>query len=162
MADHVNSSINRFGARILKYLEKCPDLKVLKFEFKPDAFDYPLFSDMEECIRRFKLKKLQEFHLIGVKFGDFDVKIFLVMIAENFPKLRRLCLTCEDIDTVLEDDKFEIFEKFASEKNIKIETYLVLDEERKCSCGHSFSPVWYFYNRLGPNYIFLFGPPTNL
>ena len=102
---------NPLNENIGKYLEKCSDLKVLKFEFKPEVnvdeckLDYPFLDDMERIIR-FRLKNLQEFHLIGVhidmfEFSDTNItsfKLFLDMIAENMPKLQRLCLTCEDDD----------------------------------------------------------------
>ena len=66
---------------IMKYLEKCPGLKVLKFEFKPPLRNQ-LFSIMEEPEGGMefegKLKNLQEFHLIGVvkEYTSLDFEFF--------------------------------------------------------------------------------------
>ena len=127
---------NPLNANIGKYLEKCTDLKVLKFEFTPQVIgaerilDHPFLGHMESIIR-FRLKNLQEFHLIGVLIlPDFemssldqgeevlDFKNFLDRIAENFPKLQRLCLTCEEYDQY---DWRETCQAFASRRNIKVE-----------------------------------------
>ena len=81
---------------LLRYLEKCPELKVLKFEFKPQVhedrdIDYPLLSgEFEESIRSLKLKNLQEIHWIGVDLQDSSG------LQENLPKLKRLCFICKD------------------------------------------------------------------
>ena len=126
---------------ILKYLEKCPELKILKFEFKPEVnqelkIDYPFLSNMEESIISFKLKNLQEFHLIGVdlRFSNFDGN-FLETIAENLPKLKRLCLICQDHKHV--NRWKERFEAFASGKNIKLEISSVIRYVGACTCAQS-------------------------
>ena len=79
---------------ILKYFDRCLNLKILfETEFKP----YPTISMMQENITSFKLKNLQEFHLIGFEI-DLDVPSFkrvLESLAENMPKVQRLCLTTE-------------------------------------------------------------------
>ena len=114
--------LNPLNENIPKYLEKCSDLKVLKFEFKPEwnedpEANYPSLDDMKEGIKRFKLKNLQEFHLIGVCITECDLDDFLETIAKNLPKLQRLFLTCceeDDLDS-------EMFQAFASGKNIKLE-----------------------------------------
>ena len=62
---------NPLNENIGKYLEKCSDLKVLKFEFTPEVneddwlLDFPVLDEML-VINSLKLKNLQEFHLIGV------------------------------------------------------------------------------------------------
>ena len=58
-------------------------------------------------------------------------KKFLETITENLPKLQRLCLTLQY--DVWELQWNNIFQKFASEKSIKIEISPVL----KCVCGHA-------------------------
>ena len=131
---------------IFKYLEKCSDLKVLKFEFKPEVnefneykTEYPPLYGIEEAIKSLKVKNLQEFHLIGVYIDMFEYsetnitsfKLFLDMIAENMPKLQRLCLTCEDNDP----NKWnEMCQEFASRKNIKLEISSVVKQVVEWSC----------------------------
>ena len=129
---------------ILKYLEKCYDLKVLKFEFKPELQNYnkykakypSLFAIWKDAIQSLKLKNLQEFHLIGVCIYMFDsnitsFKLFLDKIAENFPNLQRLCLTCEDDDP----NKWnEMCQAFASGKNIKLEISSVVRNTADWNC----------------------------
>ena len=92
---------------ILKYLEKCPDLKVVKFEFTPSEVDDECVDsldiyEMKEYISKFKLKNLQEFHLIGLDCEHQKplrlIKTFLKTIAENLPCLQRLCLSV-DLDS---------------------------------------------------------------
>ena len=145
---------------LLKYLENCPNLKVLKFEFKPLLVEeedegeychdeYPFLEDISEGIRKFKLKNLKELHLIGVDFPvDFGVnrKMFLETITENLPKLQRLCLTLQRTLKSWEPGWNDLFQKFASEKSIKIEISSVL----KCICGHApdcnpYTDSKYFY-----------------
>ena len=131
---------------ILKYLQNCPNLKVLKFEFKPqlriedgvevEVYEYPLFSDIQEGITSLKLKNLQELHLIGVDMRFFlhycdDFKIVFERIAENLPKLQRLCMTCQYVEW--EPGWNDIFQVYASEKNIMLEISSIL----KCKCGHA-------------------------
>ena len=123
-----------------KYLEECPDLKVLKFEFKPVIewkgedkclAEYPLLSSMEKGITCLKLKNLRELHLIGVDIFDFVFGKFLETITENLPKLQRLCMTCQYVEW--EPGWNDIFQVYASEKNIKLEISSIL----KCKCGHA-------------------------
>ena len=126
---------NPLNENIGKYLEKCSDLKVLKFEFTPEVneddwlLDFPMLDEML-VINSLKLKNLQEFYLNGVfiqggwNWGSkgtlqplLKFKKFLDTIAENFPKLQRLCLACEG-------DPYswsETFQAFASRRNIKVE-----------------------------------------
>ena len=139
---------------ILKYLENCPDLKVLKLEFKDWFDEYPVFSYMEEGITSFKLKNLQEFHLkgfdIGNYFDDSDFQDVLEKIAANLPKLQRLHLGFKDVEKFLDlhnqaPTRFEICQEFASEKNIKIETYTILNQRGKCCCGHN---LWFYFRPL--------------
>ena len=59
--------LNPVKENILKYLEKCQDLKVLKFEFKPEieggeygemcVAEYPFLSDMVRRHRKFQAQK---------------------------------------------------------------------------------------------------------
>ena len=139
---------------ILKYLGNCPDLKVLKLEFKDWFDEYPVFSYMEEGITSFKLKNLQEFHLkgfdIGNYFDDSDFQDVLEKIAENLPKLQRLHLGFKDVEKFLDlhnqaPTRFEICQEFASEKNIKIETYTILNQRGKCCCGND---LWFYFRPL--------------
>ena len=115
---------------LLKYLEKCTNLKVLKFEFKPkseeDWITCPCLSWISETISNFKLKNLQVF-ILGSLDLDLDKSAFkklLETIAENMPKLQLLCLTVEVEDTneFGEWDEYaKICQAFASGKNIKLE-----------------------------------------
>ena len=74
-----------------RYLEECPELKVLKFEFKPKVNENQLSSEeFEESMRSLKLKNLQEIHWIGVDLQDSSG------LQENLPKLKRLCFICQD------------------------------------------------------------------
>ena len=121
---------------ILKYIKKCPDMKVLKFEFKPQSEGdeygwYPNVEDMAEAFSSFELKNLQEIHLIGVDLDGRDKELLKkIKIDENFPKLQRLCLTCEDVDEWrIPND--EVCQAFASKRNIKLEISSVL----RCGCG---------------------------
>ena len=146
--------LDPLNENILNYLEKCSDLKVLKFEFKPELSDdndcittmYPSLYEMEEAIKSLKVKKLQEFHLIGVhqkcesvdmfEYSDTNItsfKLFLDMIAENMPKLQRLCLTCQDeVEDTYEWN--EMCQEFASRKNIKLEISSVVKQVGEWSC----------------------------
>ena len=125
---------------LLKYLEECPELKVLKFEFKPVIewkgedkclAEYPFLSSMEKGITCIKLKNLRELHLIGVDISDFVFGKFLETITENLPKLQRLCMTCQYVEW--EPGWNDIFQVYASEKNIMLEISSIL----KCKCGHA-------------------------
>ena len=128
---------------ILKYLKKCPDLKVLKFEFKPQSEvgdnygSYPIVQDIVEAFSSFELKNLQEFHLIGVD-GVEKEHLEKITIDENFPKLQRLCLTCEDVSDHWRVPKDEDCQAFASKRNIKLEISSVL----RCGCGVQPPPPW--------------------
>ena len=134
---------------LLRYLEKCPELKVLKFEFKPQVhedrdIDYPLLSgEFEESIRSLKLKNLQEFHLTGVDLQESRLNIrgeeiiFLEEIAENLPKLKRLCFTCQDIGYVDTLKNYKRFGAFVSGKNIMLEFSSVFRNVGPCSCTQS-------------------------
>ena len=53
------------------------------------------------------------------------------MIAENFPKLQRLCLTCEDDNP---NEWKEMCQAFASRKNIKLEISSVVRNMAEWSC----------------------------
>ena len=122
---------------IKTYIEKCPDLKILKFEFKPELSeehygDYPAVSDMANVLSSFRLKSLEEFHLIGIDICDCQnhkFKEFLegITISDNLPKLQRLCLTCQDVKNIWDED----CQTYASERNIQIEISSVF----KCGCG---------------------------
>ena len=142
--DPLNASsleISCLNENLLKYLEKCSDLKVLKFEFKPEVYgeyklDFITLYDLDEAIKSLKLNNLQEFHLVGVfmeeNFGpNITLESFLDMIAENMPKLQRLCLTCEDEDT---NEWNEMCQAFASRKNIKLEISSVVKNIAEWSC----------------------------
>ena len=134
---------------LLRYLEKCPELKVLKFEFKPQVhedrnIDYPLLSEeFEESIRSLKLKNLQEFHLIGVDLEESNLDprgeliIFLEEIAENLPKLKRLCFTCQDIRCVEDLKNNKRFGALVSGKNIMLEFSSVFRNAGPCNCAQS-------------------------
>ena len=139
---------------ILKYLGNCPDLKVLKLEFKDWFDEYPLFTYMEEGITSFKLKNLQEYHLNGFDFRNYfdgsDFQNVLEKIAENLPKLQRLYLGFKDVEKFLDLPQSDLHcQEFASEKNIKIETYTILNQRDQlvlnrrgkcCCCGFTFFP----------------------
>ena len=108
-----------------------------------------LLSDMEEGLRSFQggilgsfnLKNLQEFHLIGVDLLDSSLNIrgeeiiFLEEIAENLPKLKRLCFICQDIGHV--DENYKRIGAFVSAKNIMLEFSSVFRNVGPCSCAQS-------------------------
>ena len=121
---------------LLKYLEVCPKLKVLRFEFKPQSksdweelkhpLSLPFLSWIQETISNIKHKNLQEFHLNGLEL-DLHKQVFkklLETIAGNMPKLQFLCLTVQlsEPDVHGEWDEFDkICRGFVSEKNIRLE-----------------------------------------
>ena len=86
LAPKISAPINE---NLGRYLEECPELKVLKFEFKPKVNEDLLSDEFKESISSLKLKNLQEFHWIGVDFQDSSG-------LENLPKLKRLCFICQD------------------------------------------------------------------
>ena len=86
LAPKISAPINE---NLGRYLEECPELKVLKFEFKPKVNEDLLSDEFKESISSLKLKNLQEFHWIGVDFQDSSG-------LENLPKLKRLCFICKD------------------------------------------------------------------
>ena len=166
---------NPLNENIVKYLEKCPNLKILKFEFKPEvngtdlALDYPFLDDVH-VLSLLKLKNLQELHLIGVFLGtnfgglslnsldpeevflDFeellDFKDYLDTFAQNFPRLQRLCLTCEN------DQNYqnETFQAFASKRNINVEIAIVKTSFGCSKCAESWMPP------VAINEMKIFGP----
>ena len=127
-----NESVGLFETTILKYVEKCPNLKVIKFEWlqevdndRPPSLFFAFLSGITSHISSFKHNNLQEFHLMGFAI-DLDKPSFknlLETIAENLPNLQGLYLTAELSDDVVGpwDEYAEICQKFASEKNIKLE-----------------------------------------
>ena len=132
---------------IVKYFEKCPNLKVFKHEFRPflDLENEPFTPDISiwKKFDDLKHKNLQELHLIGVDItgflqdvtgSDFDEKEnALETIAKNFPNLQRLRLTCQYKYESRWWSAKTFFQKFASEKKIRLEISSVL----KCTCGHA-------------------------
>ena len=166
---------NPLNENIVKYLEKCPNLKILKFEFKPEvngtdlALDYPFLDDVH-VLSLLKLKNLRELHLIGVFLGtnfgglslnsldpeevflDFeellDFKDYLDTFAQNFPRLQRLCLTCEN------DQNYqnETFQAFASKRNINVEIAIVKTSFGCSKCAESWMPP------VAINEMKIFGP----
>ena len=139
---------------VSKYFERCSNLKVLKFEFNPYPADlnaeiliHPLLSWIEDSgITTFKLKNLEEFHLIGFRI-DMDkssFKEFLEKFVENSPKLQRLCLTAElGIDYEGQWDEYaKVCQAFASEQYIQLEIRGVSvpcnfdDGIKSICCGH--------------------------
>ena len=128
-----NESVGLFETTILKYVEKCPNLKVIKFEWlqdvdiedAPQSLFFACLSGITSHISSFKHKNLQEFHLMGfvIDLDKPSFKNLLETIAENLPNLQGLYLTAELSDDVVGpwDEYAEICQKFASEKNIKLE-----------------------------------------
>ena len=86
LAPKISAPINE---NLGRYLEECPELKVLKFEFKPKVNEDLLSDEFKESISSLKLKNLQEFHWIGVDFQDSSGLV-------KMPKLKRLCFICQD------------------------------------------------------------------
>ena len=135
--------INPLNRNLLKYLQKCSGLKILKFLFKPEiqidpevSIEYPFLSDMVRGIKMLNLKKLQELHLIGIDINPFEFKgreaKFLERIAENMPKLQRLCLTYQDNSShnYTMTDWNKIFTDFASRRNIELEITMMTNSIR--------------------------------
>ena len=135
-------------AELMKYLENCPNLKILKIEYEGAksfeekdnnhvdstayirsasfSVEYFIFEYLESnpcgtpCIFScMKFQNLEELHFIGFDFGQTPEKWLKMLntFHKNLPKLRRLCFMFQDPGSI----PFEIFQKFASEKNIKIE-----------------------------------------
>ena len=124
---------NDLSQNLLKYLEKCTNLKVVKFEFKPrtaefdDWLCHPFLSWIQETISSFKQKNLEELYLDGLNI-DLDKPTFkklLETIAENMPKLQFLCLTADVEDPSEHGAEWpeyaEICQEFAGRQNIKLE-----------------------------------------
>ena len=110
----------------LKYLHQCPNLKILKFEFKCGDFlcNAVRFSMISKVNNNFEHENLEELHLIGLGL-DLEKSAFkksLETIVGNFPKLQYLYLSFLYIRNSFYE-YCEICEKIASEKKIKIRTY---------------------------------------
>ena len=156
-----SSSDITLDENMIKYLEKQPNLKILRFEIKSNqavqeveeedegdnSYSYPALYLFQDAITSFKLNNLQEFHLIGFDFGleGHEFKKILETIAENLPKLQRLCLTSDENDWMF---YYDICEEFASEKNIKLETRALLTH-CKC-CG---KPSSKYLRTYGPSTV---------
>ena len=124
----------------MKYLENCPNLKILKIEFtetKHDRDDYYFDEDEPPYYREFEwlddevifarsFRNLEELHLNG--FGLPHPRVFrniFNMFEGRLPKLRRFYLKVDNAD-ILKDSPThpeydQILQKFASERNVKIE-----------------------------------------
>ena len=115
--------------KLMRYLEKCPNLKILKIEFTetkhyPDE-DYMFdggvtFRDLawldEKAILEFRFQNLEELHLNGFDLGPLlpdqafrsrfaaltpnELGNILNKCRANFPKLRRLCLKLDNIANI--------------------------------------------------------------
>ena len=118
---------------ILKYLEKCPNLKVLKLEFEPkigNEVTQILVHKYLSWITSFKLRKLEEFYFgYEIDLNDStDFKDFLEILAGNFPKMQRLCLnTTWNPNAHAHPQMVEyakICQAFASQKNTNLEIWL--------------------------------------
>ena len=123
---------------ILKYLEKCPNLKVLKLEFEPkigNEVTQILVHKYLSWITSFKLRKLEEFYFgYEIDLNDStDFKDFLEILAGNFPKMQRLCLntpkylapngTPANPHSLQMVEYAKICGEFASQNNINIEIW---------------------------------------
>ena len=130
---------------LMGYLEKCPNLKILKFEFTETKFDDDdddLYDDgisyrrlnwlAEEDIFEFRLQNLQELHVNGFCIPDVgqlqEFRNIFSMFQRNFPKLQRLGLKLSNMADSLDPtrthdavEREQIIQKFASERNVKIE-----------------------------------------
>ena len=121
---------------LVKYLKKCPNLKILKIEFEEeitassasDNYDVT-YCDLgwlryEGIFKRMKFQNLEELHFNGFDW-DLDPEEFTDIFhkfQKNLPKLRRLCFQLDNIENLDEEPEYdEIFQEFASEKNVKIE-----------------------------------------
>ena len=109
-----NESDGLFETTVLKYVEKCPILKVIKFEWMQDV-------DIEDLPQSLFFARLSGITSHISSFNSF--KYLLETIAENLPNLQGLYLTAELSDDVVGpwDEYAEICQKFASEKNIKLD-----------------------------------------
>ena len=123
--------------KFMKYLENCPNLKILKIEFtetKHDRDDYYFDEDEPPYYREFEwlddevifarsFRNLEELHLNG--FGLPHPRVFrniFNMFEGRLPKLRRFCLELDEIDKIGKYAAYDrILQKFASEQNVKIE-----------------------------------------
>ena len=76
----------------------------------------------------FRFQNLEELHLNGFDFEDITpqhLRKIINMFDKNLPKLRRLCFKLDNADSLLDSPTHpeydQILQKFASEKNVKIE-----------------------------------------
>ena len=118
---------------LIKYLEKCSNLKILKIEFKsaisldwflPGYYPAIFLQGEENTFTLLKSQKLEELHLNGFAAPE-DPQDFRKVIENfhgNFPNLQRLCLKLDSIHHLGTNPEYDqILQEFASEKNVKIE-----------------------------------------
>ena len=121
--------------KLMRYLKKCPNLKILKIESEEKILDELFFLDIVYCplewlveeniFRCLKFQNLEELHLNGFEFEDITpqhLRKIINMFHKNLPKLRRLCFKLDNFGRLDENPEYgQILQKFASEKNVTIE-----------------------------------------
>ena len=124
--------------KLMKYLKKCPNLKILKIEYEGEkhvshgdewnvTYRYLEFFEKEDIFGRIKFPNLEELHFNGFDFDYIPSFIFgdiINKIYKNSPKLRKLCFKVDNLgilDPQSDPEYDKILQKFASEKNVKIE-----------------------------------------
>ena len=153
-----------FIRELIKYLEKCSKLKILKFEFKsaiyldwflPGYYSAIFLLGEKNDFTLLKSQKLEELHLNGFAAPEDpqDFRKVIETFHGNFPNLQRLCLELHhghrDIDRLLgtNPEYDQILQEFASEKNVKIEikstpVYKSIEVEEQPSRSYkNFNPV---------------------
>ena len=129
--------------KLMKYLKKCPNLKILKFEYERGKhtgnyrfLEWLLANQRlvgmanrpsEDICRRIKFPNLEELHFNGFDFDYicwFDFGDYINRLCKNSPKLKRLCFKVDNLgilDCSHSPEYDKILHKIASERNIKIE-----------------------------------------
>ena len=85
------------ASKVLKYLDQCPKLKILKI----DCFKTGNLGPISKTISKFKFKNVKELHLTlrGTATANYAsvmvmvLKTFVKNITQNLPNIRLLCLT---------------------------------------------------------------------
>ena len=167
----------------MKYLENCPNLKILKIEYDGENYrdrdedfgtgkwkwqhlgtteipewqtSYFSLKNLEsnDCgtpgVLSMKFPNLEELHLSGFELSGGPKYLLKILntFHQNLPKLRRLCFKLDNFGRLDENPEYgQILQKFASEKNVKIEITgtpihrCILEVEHPSSVFKIFNPM---------------------